>query len=92
MLAITSSSRKQPLSLRSSVRNAMPGVHRDAGVVHRDLPAVDRDRARGRRRDAEQGLGDIAAPRADEAGEAENLALAQIEARCRESVPRASGS
>ena len=33
----------------------------------------------GRGRDAEQRLGDVAAARADEAGEAENLALAQIE-------------
>ena len=55
------------------------GVHRHAGIPDRDLFAVDRDRARGRGRDAEQRLGDIAAARADEAGEAENLALAQIE-------------
>src|SRR5271166_2153967 len=46
------------------------GVHRRAGIGYGDFLAVDRNRARGRGGDAEQGLGDIAAARADEAGEA----------------------
>ena len=78
MLAMTSSSRKQPLSLRSSVRNAMPASIATPGfLIAISLPSIS-DRARGRRRHAEQRLGDIAAPRADKAGEAENFALAQI--------------
>ena len=55
------------------------GVHRRAGGPDGDVLPVDRNRARGRRGDAEQSFRDVAASRADEAGEPENLSLAQIE-------------
>ena len=58
-------------------RNA--GVHRHAGVLDRNLRAVDCDGSGGRRRHAKQGFCDIAAPGADQASETEDLALAKIE-------------
>ena len=50
--------------------------------------AVEHDRPRGRRRDAEEGEADIGAPGADQAGEAQHLAAVQVEADVLEDARR----
>ena len=49
------------------------------GEVDADRLAADLDRARRRRRHAEDRLGDVAAPGADQPGDAEDLAGAHVE-------------
>lgn len=56
-----------------------PVTDRLVGAVDHDLFPVDRDRARARRRDPEERLGDVGAAGSDEAGNAEDLAGAHIE-------------
>ena len=58
----------------------MPASHRVPGLADADLPAVDEDLAAVDRIGAEDGARDLGAAGAHQAGEAEDLALAQREA------------
>ena len=77
MLAAIDWSKISPSPRRSS-------VHGDAcemasrGLRCRSL-AIDRDSSASRRRNAEERQANVGAPRADETGEAEDLARAQVE-------------
>ena len=79
MLAMMSSRRKQPLSLRSSVRKPIPASIAVPGWPIAISSPLIRIVPEVAGRHAEQGLRDVAASRTDKAGETENLAFAQIE-------------
>jgi hypothetical protein len=66
--------------LRSSGTSEMPLEIASAGEWIEGFLAVQKDLSRRRFAQAEQGLGDFGAPRADKAVEADDLALAHLEA------------
>ena len=80
----TGSSSISPSLLRSSVSSPMPSAHAGARVVRASGAAVDRDRARADRIEADDRLGEFGAAGAHQAEEAEHLAGARLEATRRE--------
>ena len=80
-LAVIVKSMNRPLSLRSSGSIEMPAAMESDGTVRPQLAAVDQHAARLDGPRAEDRLADLRAPGAEQAREADDLAVAQREGR-----------
>ena len=81
MLLRTERRATMPSRLRSSGRRPRPAAIAARGLPRARLPAFDADLARLGPVDAGDEAQEFRAPRADEARDAEHLALAELEAR-----------